>query len=293
LPDRAQLQQASLCLNRYWSRLRSDPSRQILVACGLGRGRSIAVLYYWLQHGVLALSAEQAQALLRRARPNLVLRQEDQRLLDVGGGVAMAPAKRLLAAALRTISGVQIQGKSNLADLRGVSVFFANHTSHADAAIVWASLPVSVRVLIRPVAAADYWHKTAIRRWLSQSVFRALLVERQEWHLGSDALTPMRNALLSGQHLLLFPEGTRQQSGGALGKFKPGLYYLARSVPSVRFIPIWLENIHHVLPKGAVLPVPFQCAIRFGKPLSYQAQESREEFLDRAREALRTTGATA
>src|SRR4051812_24548714 len=36
-------------------------------------------------------------------------------------------------------------------------IYFANHTSHLDALVVWASLPMELRALTRPVAAKDYW----------------------------------------------------------------------------------------------------------------------------------------
>ena len=35
-------------------------------------------------------------------------------------------------------------------------VYFANHTSHLDALVVWASLPPDVRALTRPVADQQY-----------------------------------------------------------------------------------------------------------------------------------------
>jgi hypothetical protein len=48
-----------------------------------------------------------------------------------------------------------------------------------------------------------------------------------------------------------------------------------------------------VLPKGARLPVPFQCAVKFGSPLYYRPQEGREAFLDRAQLALEVIGRQA
>ena len=55
-------------------------------------------------------------------------------------------------------------------------VYFANHTSNLDAAVLWASLPPSIREKTRPVAAKDYWSGSALRRWLAHDVFRALLM---------------------------------------------------------------------------------------------------------------------
>src|SRR5436190_1193786 len=58
-------------------------------------------------------------------------------------------------------------------------VYFANHTSHLDSLVLWASLPYDVRILTRPVAAKDYWEKGRVRRYLS-GVFNALLIDRKE-----------------------------------------------------------------------------------------------------------------
>ena len=40
------------------------------------------------------------------------------------------------------------------------------------------------------------------------------------------------------------------------------------------------------MPKGAVVPVPLICTLSFGEPLYLKAQESKENFLERTRQAL-------
>ncbi|HET9474062.1 MAG TPA: hypothetical protein VFO82_09220, partial [Steroidobacteraceae bacterium] len=61
--------------------------------------------------------------------------------------------------------------------------------------------------------------------------------------------------------------------------------------PAVELIPVYLDNLHRSLPKGAFLPVPMVCTVRFGAPLTRIAAESREEFLERARAAVIALGA--
>ena len=58
-------------------------------------------------------------------------------------------------------------------------VYFANHTSHLDALILWCSLPREVRELTRPVAAKDYWDKGPVRRHMART-FNAILIDRTE-----------------------------------------------------------------------------------------------------------------
>ena len=87
------------------------------------------------------------------------------------------PLASLLAGFARLISGVQVRWLDCGPDPRQ-RIYFANHTSHLDAMVLWASLPPEVRGLARPVAAQDYWEKTSVRRHLSSAVFHAVLINR-------------------------------------------------------------------------------------------------------------------
>ena len=53
-------------------------------------------------------------------------------------------------------------------------IYFANHQSHADLLLIWAALPRDLRALTRPIAARDYWTKTALREWITTRVFNAI-----------------------------------------------------------------------------------------------------------------------
>ena len=56
--------------------------------------------------------------------------------------------------------------------------------------------------------------------------------------------------------------------------FKNGIYHLARENPDVGFIPIWIDNINRVLPKGKFLPIPLLCEVHVGTPLSLRESET-------------------
>jgi hypothetical protein len=64
------------------------------------------------------------------------------------------------------------------------------------------------------------------------------------------------------------------------------LYRLATQFAHVQLVPVYLENLHRSLPKGAFLPIPMTCTVRFGAPLSVAPEETKEAFLVRAREAM-------
>jgi hypothetical protein len=56
--------------------------------------------------------------------------------------------------------------------------------------------------------------------------------------------------------------------------------------PHVQLIPVYLENLLRSMPKGAVIPIPLTCTVRFGAPLSRIENEAKEHFLTRAREEV-------
>jgi hypothetical protein len=54
----------------------------------------------------------------------------------------------------------------------------------------------------------------------------------------------------------------------------------------VQLVPVYLENLQRVLPKGSPLIVPLICTLRFGAPLILEPDESKPAFLARAHAAL-------
>ena len=163
-------------------------------------------------------------------------------------------------------------------------IYFANHQSHADLLLIWAALPRDLRALTRPIAARDYWTKTALREWITTRVFNAIYVSRERTAT-EDPLEPLVEALGHGDSVILFPEGTRGHAEEPQ-VFKAGLYNLAVRFPAVVLVPTWINNVQRVMPKGEVVPVPVLCSVTFGVPLRLEVGEERRAFLDRARAAV-------
>jgi 1-acyl-sn-glycerol-3-phosphate acyltransferase len=165
-------------------------------------------------------------------------------------------------------------------------VYFANHTSNGDFILLWAVLPPRLRAETRPVAALDYWLKTPMRAFVGREVFRAVLIDRRPEARVADPVTQMAEALDEGASLIIFPEGQRNSSEVPLLPFKSGLYHLARMRPEVDLVPVWIENLNRVMPKGEVVPVPLLCTVTFGAALRVAEGEEKAAFLDRASGAL-------
>lgn len=164
-------------------------------------------------------------------------------------------------------------------------IYFANHTSHLDALVLWAVLPPPVRVLTRPVAARDYWTASRLRRRIAEDVFHAVLIERKKPTTQDNPLEDMLRALGDRHSLIVFPEGSRG-TGPELAPFKGGLFHLAKRRPDVELVPVFMDNLNRILPKGEILPLPLLGSVSFGTPIKLEPHEEKVTFLNRARESV-------
>ena len=163
-------------------------------------------------------------------------------------------------------------------------VYFANHTSHLDALLIWASLPRDVRAVTRPVAAKDYWERGVVKPYLAR-VFNALLIDRTEIKVHQSPVDLMIREIADQFSLIVFPEGGRN-TATELRPFKSGLFYLSKKRPDLELIPVYMDNMNRILPRGEFLPVPLLSCVTFGPPIWLEAGEPKNDFLERARQAV-------
>ncbi|MEQ5208338.1 lysophospholipid acyltransferase family protein [Proteus sp. fly-1067] len=217
----------------------------------------------------------------------------------------------VLVSICRFLTGIRAKQTSPIAK-DTPCIYYANHSSHLDGLVIWSCLAPDIRPYVHPVAAEDYWNKNRLRRYLSRRIFRAILIPRHAAKMNiaeennqcekifeqstaetasstsnkMNALAIMQDILDQGESLIIFPEGTRG-NGESIQDFKAGLWHLSRKNPNVQLVPIYLENLNRVLPKGSRLVVPVICSAIFGAPIvATHENESKQEFLIRAKSAL-------
>jgi 1-acyl-sn-glycerol-3-phosphate acyltransferase len=189
-----------------------------------------------------------------------------------------------IAVTARFVSGFTVRWTHFRPDTKQ-RIYFANHTSHLDAVVLWACLPREMRALTRPVAAADYWGASKFRQFLAKS-FNAILIDRKEIKVHQSPVEMMLREMRDIYSLIVFPEGSRT-ADGEMSEFKSGLYYLAKKRPDLELVPVYMENLNRILPRGEFLPVPLLSSITIGAPIWLEAGEPKQNFLQRARENVK------
>lgn len=197
----------------------------------------------------------------------------------------------VLAGLIRLVTGVRLA--HDLPPPGPPRIYFANHSSHLDFVVIWAALPGKYRKRTRPVAAADYWERGPVRRFVATRVFHAVLISRGKITRADDPIQHMIDAMDAGSDLILFPEGTRSPDG-QVAEFRSGLHVLVRRHPQAELIPVHLENLNRILPKGEILFLPIMGNAIFGPPCELPRDgETRHDFLVRARESVLSLHSTA
>ena len=193
---------------------------------------------------------------------------------------------RTLGWLARTLSFSRVESRGfELSERR--RIYYFNHTSHADTVLLWAIMPKWQRRRMRFVAAKDYWEVHPFRRFVASRCFRAIFLERQPKtkEEQQQQVTEVVSQVGPSEAIVLSPEGTRGD-GIQVAPFKSGIFYLCQKQPDFELVPVYLENLHRFMPKGAFLPRPCSCRVVFGEAFSLQPGETRAEFLERARNRL-------
>jgi 1-acyl-sn-glycerol-3-phosphate acyltransferase len=167
-----------------------------------------------------------------------------------------------LRAVMRTMTTVYLVGLFKVVGVENVPrtgplIICPNHSATLDPPMVPAFVP---RGDTWSMAKSEYF-----RRPLSNFIFRAYHAFPVVRHTADRAaLKRSFDLLKTGQVLIIYPEGTRIESG-VLAKPEPGAGFLAQKA-GCAVLPVGLTGTRECLPKGARWPRRTRVTITFGKP---------------------------
>lgn len=182
------------------------------------------------------------------------------------------------------IMGVHVTGRQHLPQ-SGPFILAANHNSHLDTLLLMHLFDHNQLSALRPVASEEFFMGNAVSRWFAKHVMTIIPVpvngDNKRKHAAMDRVLAW---LSKDGSVIIFPEGSRGEPG-VLGEFKTGIAHLARSLPNVPVIPVFIKGSDRCLPKNEALFVPFITEVHIGEPL-YWAHERCREFTDILKERI-------
>jgi 1-acyl-sn-glycerol-3-phosphate acyltransferase len=177
--------------------------------------------------------------------------------VDPSGDVGHRCARAWAWLILRT-TGVRVTavGLERLDPARSY-VLASNHQSIYDIPIVFASVPLQLRI----VAKASLG-RFPFLGWHLQRTGH-LLVDRR--NPGAGILKKMSRLIGGARSLIIFPEGTRSEDG-TVGRFKAGSFLLAIDA-GLPVVPISIARSRHVMLKGRLMTCPGEVTLTVHAPI--------------------------
>ncbi|MGA7156511.1 MAG: lysophospholipid acyltransferase family protein [Acidobacteriaceae bacterium] len=170
---------------------------------------------------------------------------------------------------------VRIEGAEHIP--RGEScIFLSNHVSNLDPPILLPAIPGMCSVMLKKSLMKIPLVGTAMRMAKFVPVSRGhskVEAERSVILAGE--------ALRSGLHIFIFPEGTRSHDGNLL-PFKKGAFFLAAET-NAPMVPIVIRGTAEMMRKGSTKLYPGVATVCFLAPLRPTDFDSREALMDAVR----------
>jgi 1-acyl-sn-glycerol-3-phosphate acyltransferase len=150
----------------------------------------------------------------------------------------------------------KVEGLENV-PRHGALLVCPNHSATLDPPMVPAFLP---RSDTWSMAKAEYFRKPHLR-WLFYAYHSFPVVRHTA---DRTAISRSFDLLKAGEALIMYPEGTRVESG-VLAKPEPGAGFIAQRA-ACPVLPVAVTGTRECLPKGTHWPRRVPVTIRFGKP---------------------------
>jgi 1-acyl-sn-glycerol-3-phosphate acyltransferase len=170
---------------------------------------------------------------------------------------------------------VRIEGAENIP--AGEScIFLSNHVSNLDPPILLPSLPGMSSVFLKRSLMKIPLLGIAMRMAKFVPVSRGHSCEEAE-----KSVSVAADALRSGQHIFIFPEGTRSPDGNLL-PFKKGAFFLAADT-GAPMVPIVISGTAQMMRKGSLKLYPGEAVVRFLPTLRPANYDSKEQLMEAVR----------
>jgi 1-acyl-sn-glycerol-3-phosphate acyltransferase len=95
---------------------------------------------------------------------------------------------------------------------------------------------------------------------------------------GRETINSMDRMLKRGRSIIIYPEGSRGQPGVMQG-LKKGVAILLKNNPHIPYIPIYLDGLDKVMPKGDGMPIHHNSSITIGKAKRINTDQTLEQIL--------------
>jgi 1-acyl-sn-glycerol-3-phosphate acyltransferase len=158
-------------------------------------------------------------------------------------------------------------------------IFMSNHVSNLDPPVLIPYLPGRSSVLLKKELMRIPILGTAMRLAQFVPVERGNRVEAAKLSISAAG-----DALRSGLHMMVYPEGTRSKDG-RLMPFKKGPFFLAEETQAP-IVPIAISGTQHMMRKGSVAITPGVVKLQFLDPIEPATYATREEMMAAVRAAL-------
>ena len=203
--------------------------------------------------------------------PYSLLRGDIDLLYKVGMAIARLG---LRVAGIR----IEVHGRSNI-PANCPCIFMANHVSNLDPPVLLPLIPGHTSVLLKSSLMRIPILGTAMRMGKFVPVERGSTQEAARRSVNAAA-----EAVRSGLHLVVFPEGTRSRDG-RLATFKKGPFFLAEQTRAP-IIPVALSGTEKLLRKGSAAIHPGTVTLTYLPLIDPANFATREALMQAVRTAI-------
>jgi 1-acyl-sn-glycerol-3-phosphate acyltransferase len=160
-------------------------------------------------------------------------------------------------------------------------IFLSNHVSNLDPSVLLPNIPGKTSAFLKRELMRIPLLGTALSMGKFVPVSRGNSREEAQRSVESAV-----DALRSGLHITIFPEGTRSADGRLL-PFKKGAFFLAEET-GAPIIPVVISGTREMMPKGTLRIKPGEAHVKFLAPIQSSDTVPREDLMERVRSAMET-----